>query len=315
MNQDSPILQARFLHPRYWLKWLLFGAMILLAALPYRLSMGIGRLMGRLLMRLSSDRRHIAQVNLQLCFPGWPAEKRQRVLRQHFESLGMALVETSWCWWARARRRNRLLKEVRGEEHLEAALSQGRGALLLAGHFTHLEMGSTLLAGHRPTAAVYRPHKDALFEAVMARARRGHGMAVRRDDIRGIVRALRGNLPLWYAPDQDYRGSHTEFVPFFGVEAATNAATGKLARMSGAPVLPFYQERLADGSGYRLVFMPALENFPGGDSGGDAQRVNEAIEMLVLKQPADYLWVHRRFKTTPSGKNPLYPRRRRRRRD
>jgi len=253
-------------------------------------------------------RRHIAQVNLALCFPHWSDDQRQRVLEQHFESLGMAAVETALCWWAPERKLRALIREIEGEHHLEQALERGRGALLLSAHFTHLEIGSTLLALHRPIGAVYRPHQDPIFGHAMRRSRERHGAAIPREDTRAMLRLLRRNQPLWYAPDQNYNGPHRVFAPFFGVPAATNAATSGLAKISRAPVIPFYQERLPEGAGYRLVFLPALNDFPSDDVLADATRINRALEELVQRQVADYLWVHRRFKTRPEGAADVYSR-------
>lgn len=306
--------RREFLRPRYWSRWLLFGVMALIARLPYRPAMALGRLLGRIGFRVGGFRRRTATTNLELCFPELDPDTREQWLRAHYESLGMAAIETALLWMGDRNRIKRLLGEVQGMGHLRSALQQGRGAILLAGHFTHLEMGGALLAGMLPLAAVYRPHKDPLFEAVMARSRHRYGRALRRDDARGMFRALRDGLPMWYAPDQNYKGAHGTFAPFFGIPAATNAAAGRIARISRAPVLPFTQQRLPDGGGYRLIIGAPLENFPLGDPHTDAARVNLEIEKLVRQQPQDYLWVHRRFKSRPPGEPRIYPRTPRRRR-
>ncbi len=117
-----------------------------------------------------------------------------------------------------------------------------------------------------------------------------------------LITALRANEPVWYAPDQAYRKKGAEMVPFFGIPAATNTATSRLARMTGAAVLPFFQERLPSGE-YRMVIYPMLENFPSDDAVADAKRFNALIEAQVRRVPEQYLWIHRRFK----GLSPDYP--------
>ena len=163
MSENPKLFRWRFLEPRFWSRWLLFAGMAMVARLPYSLAMQLGRALGGLGLRLAGERRQIAEINLELCFPELSEAKRGELLRQHFESLGMAAAETSLCWWGSPRKLRGLLREIEGEEHLKAVLEQGKGALLLSPHFTHLEIGISLLAADRPTAAVYKPHKNPLF--------------------------------------------------------------------------------------------------------------------------------------------------------
>ena len=121
-----------------------------------------------------------------------------------------------------------------------------------------------------------------------------------------MLRRLRANRAVWYAPDQDLGLRHGVFAPFFGRPAATLTATARLARASGAPVLPFRVERRDAGRAWRVVIEPALADFPGGDEVGDAARINEVIERWAREAPEQYLWVHRRFKTRPPGEPDLY---------
>lgn len=308
----APFPVTRFLAPRYWLTWAGLGITWALAQLPYRWLMRLGRGLGRVMGALPGERRHVAEVNLSLCFPELTVAQRHEVLRRHFESLGMALMETALCWWASPARLHGLLREVRGLEHLEKILSQdhggGRGAIVLIGHFTTMEMIGTLLHTQVAVHVTYRQHKNALFEEVMLRARQSHEDAalIEHGNIRAMLRALKNNNALWYAPDQNYAGKHSTFAPFFGIAAATMTATADMARISGAPVIPLFPERLPDGSGYRITLQPALEGFPTGNAEQDAARLNALFESQVRRIPEQYLWVHRRFKTRPAGEEPVY---------
>lgn len=281
--------------------------MWLLAQAPFRLQTAIGSGLGWCMWIVARRRRHIAAINLKLCFPERDAASRQRLLKAHFRSLGMGAVETAMSWWTPARRLRGLVS-IQGLEHLHAALQQGKGVILLSGHFTSLEIGGRLLSLHAPFHVLYRVHKNPLFEAVMRRAREAHyDKAIPREDMRAMLRSLRDNMPVWYAPDQDYGRSKSVFAPFFGTPAATITATSRLAKSSGAAVVPFFQRRREDGSGYVLCIYPALNNFPSADVQADARRINELIEEQVLAMPEQYLWVHRRFKTRPEGDATLYP--------
>lgn len=276
------------------------GFMRLLAALPFALGMRIGAFLGWLFYFVALERRTIAETNLAYCFPELDANERDRLNRQHFAGVGMAVVETAHGWWSPAEKLQSLIAEVEGEVHLERALAGGRGAILLAAHFTHLEMGAVLLAVRRPLAAVYRPHDDPDFQEHMGGGRSSRGRAVRSDDTRAIVRALRDGYPLWYAPDQNHKGDFRVFAPFFGILAASNSASGRLAAISKAPMLPFWQERLP-GYRYRLCFGPPLEAFPRREAEADTARINREFETMVRRQPGAYLWLHARFKSRPEG--------------
>lgn len=265
----------------------------------------LGRYLGAMLHRVLRHRRAIAETNIRLCFPELSERERAKLVRRHFEASGMALFETASGWWAPEERLTSLL-ELDGLEHLEAALAQGRGAILLSGHFTTLELAARLLATRIDFCVMYRPTKNPLVSAVMHRSRSDRVVrAFRRDELRGIVRALRDGYPVWYAPDQDLGRKHSVFAPFFGIPAATVTATAKLARLSGAPVVPYFPMRTPEGR-YRLVIRPALEAFPSGDDAADAARINALIEEQVRACPEQYWWVHRRFKTALPGETPPY---------
>ena len=281
--------------------------MRLIAQLPYRLQMGIGRRLGRAMALFGKKRRRIAEINLGLCFPELEEAERKVLLMDHFRSLGMGMVETAMSWWTPDGKLADLAR-IEGLEHLERALARGKGVILLSGHFTSLEIGGRLLALFTPFHVLYRPHKNPLFEDVMKQAReRNFDKAIRREDMRAMLRSLQQNMPVWYAADQDYGRQQSLFVPFFGIPAATITATSRLARRSGAAVVPFFQRRLEDGSGYLLRIQPALEDFPGTSLNADALRINRIMEEQIREMPEQYLWVHRRFKTRPEGEPSFYP--------
>lgn len=305
MSSHSSSSAARFA-PRHLITWLALGLGWLVAQMPYRIQMTVGRVIGVLGFYLARSRRHIAAVNLRACYPQLDARQRASLLRAHFRSLGLGVVEVAMSWWTPATRLRHLVR-IEGLEHLQLALEQGRGVILLSAHFTTLEIGGRLLALYTPFHVLYREHKNPVFEAVMRRARETHfEKAIPRGDMRGFLRSLRANMPVWYAPDQNYGREHSIFVEFFGVESSTITATHKLAKISGAPVVPFFPERLPRNAGYRLRILPPLEGFPGGDVVTDTQRINDIIEAEVRRIPEQYLWVHRRFKTRPEGQADIY---------
>lgn len=278
----------------------------MIVALPYPAQMRIGALLGGATRFLLPRRRRVAQTNLALCFPALEATERATLLRAHFRSLGRGVIETALAWWGDTRALERRCPVV-GEQHLRAALAHGKGVILLSAHFTTLEIGGRLLAARVPFHVVYRPYADPLLEALTCRARtRRFGKAIPKHDTRALLASLKSNVPVWYAPDQHAGGPASTFAPFFGIPAATLTTTSRLARISGAPVVPFFALRLTGGAGYLLMLCPALTDFPGGDDAADSARLNRLLEDVVREMPDQYLWVHRRFKTAPDGAAPPY---------
>ena len=297
------------LHPGTWGQYVTLGLTWLVARLPWRLATGGGAWLGRLGYHLAPTRRAVARRNLELCFPDMDAARREALVRENFAFTGRGLVEVALGWYG-GRQIDRIPVEIRGLEHLETAHADGRPVIFLSGHFTPVELAARLLGRRVRVAAIYKPiRKKPLLDAAMLRARRRNVEgAYARDDVRGIVRSLRKGTPVWYAGDQDYGRRHSVFAPFFGVPAATVTALSRLARMSGARVVPLFFNARRDRPGYEIVFEPALEDFPSGDDVADATRMNQVVEKAVRRHPEQYLWIHRRFKRQPDPDTWLYQR-------
>jgi KDO2-lipid IV(A) lauroyltransferase len=305
---DRPRFNPSFLHPRFWGLWLGLGLLWLLVQLPYKALLGLGRALGALMYRVAGERRRVAMRNLELCFPELSHDERQRLLKENFASTGIAFFEMAMSWWWPQARLARLA-HIEGIEHLQAAQQQGQGAILMAVHFTTLEIGAALLGQRHTIDGMYREHGNPLFDFIQRSGRERHNLdslAVEREDVRGMLKLLRKGRAIWYAPDQDYGAKQSVFVPLFGIPAATVTATTKFARLGKAQVIPFTQRRLEDGSGYRLVVHPPLADFPGESEEADCLRINQWVESVLRECPEQYLWAHRRFKTRPPGEPKLY---------
>lgn len=274
----------------------------------------LGGLFGYALFATARWRRRVARTNVALCFPDLTAPQQAALVRNCFKYAGMSLQETALCWWGTPRQLKPLCR-IEGLEHLHAALARGRGVILLSAHMTCLEIAGRLLALQQPFHVMYKRHRNKLFEAVMRGAReRQFERAVSHHDVRGMLQSLKENKAIWYAPDQDFGRKHSVFAPFMGMNAATLTAPARLAKISGAAVVPFFPQRLDNGRGYRLVIHPAIDQFPSNDEVRDAARINTLIGQHVRRVPEQYLWMHRRFKTRPHGEPSPYPKRKRRRR-
>lgn len=303
---SAPPFQTAFLHPRYWPTWLGIGLLRLLCLLPLPWLIRMGETLGRFAGRRMKSRRHVVSVNLTLCFPELSEAEREQRADEHFAALGAGLFEAGLAWFASDQRLARYGK-VEGLEHLDAVLNQGRGALLLTGHFTTLELGARYLCiAGRPFHAMYRPINNPVIDYFMHRwrERRATLPALPKDDLKKLVRALRQGHCIWYAPDQTLELRNAAKVPFFGVAVLTITATSRLAQMGRCAVVPYFPRR--ENGRYVVTFYPALENFPSGDDTADAAQINQVIEQGVRLAPAQYFWVHRRFKPFRAGDPDVY---------
>jgi KDO2-lipid IV(A) lauroyltransferase len=304
---DSPTTATRpsLLQPRHWPTFAWLGIAMLAARLPWTLQRALGRGLGWLALHLAGSRRRAAEVNLRLCFPEQDDAWRQRLLRDSFDALGVGVFEFARAWWGSIDR-IRPQVEIEGLEHLHALQAEGRG-VLLSGHFMTLEMCGRLLCDHVPLAGMYRRYRNPVMEWAVKSGRLRYACAMyANEDIRATVRHLKKGGFLWYAPDQDMRGKDSVFVPFFGMPASTITATHQFARMTGCAVVPYFHRRV--GSHYVLKIAPPLPDFPTDDAVADTAKVNAAIENMVREAPAQYLWIHRRFKRQPEGLSNFYAR-------
>lgn len=289
-------------HPRLWGTWLLVAVIWLLGQLPWNLLLGLGRQIGKLAWHVGGSRRRVAETNIALCFPQLSPAEQRALVHEAMVSTGEALTETAGVTFNSRIDLGKRLTIV-GLDKLQAAQAQGKGVLLLGMHFNSIDVGSRLLGKVMPFSVVYRPNGNPVIDWLIKRARKEVEHYIERDDLRGLVRHLKAGRAVWYAPDQDYGLKHAVFAPFFGVPAATITATSRIAKMSGALVLPLAHYRLPGGR-YRIEFGDVLDGFPSGDDLADTTRINSIIEHYVMKAPAQYLWVHRRFKRQPDGHNP-----------
>jgi KDO2-lipid IV(A) lauroyltransferase len=285
---------------------LLIGLARALGRLPPGPARASVRALGPLLHAAMKRRRRIAERNIELCFPELDHARRRAIVRRHFRHLAEMLPEAAIAW-CRPGRLDARFGHVDGLEHLEAARATGRGVLVLTGHATSLELGGRLLCERIPLWGVYRPQGNRTLEDFQNRGRLRYAEGMfRRDQLRAMVDHLRAGRLLWYAPDQDFGPERSAFVPFFGLATATATGIVGLARAGRAVVVPMFPLREPDTGRVRVVIEPAFEDFPSGDDVADLARYNDFLERQVRRDPPQYYWVHRRFKTTPPGERDRY---------
>lgn len=280
------------------------GLLWLLHFLPLPWLRALGAGFGRLLFVLGRERRRVALTNLGLCFPELGAEDRRRLALQHFIAFGQSFLDRSLLWWASPARLRRLI-QLEGLEHLP---QDGSPVILLSPHFVGLDAGWTRLTLEMPMLSVYANQKNPVFDAALYAGRMRFNkpqLLSRLDGLRKAVKGLATGRPFYYLPDLDFGPRDAIFVPFFGTPAATITGVPRLAKLAHARVLPCITRMTPQG--YRVTLEAAWEDYPGSDVTADTRRMNAFIEARVRQCPAQYYWLHKRFKTRPPGEARFYP--------
>lgn len=285
---------------------LIFGSLWLAHFLPPALLAAVGEAVGAAAFWLIPERRRVTRINLGLCFPQMGEGEREQLARAHFRAFVRGIVERGVLWWGSRERVERMVR-IEGLENLKGLA--GKPVILLAPHFAGLDAGFARLACEVDMVSMYANQKDARFSALLLRGRTRFGnqrLVSRQEGIRATLTAMKEGRPFYYLPDQDYGPKDALFVPFFGIAAATVQGLSRLARVSGAAVLTCSTRMLPGAGGYVLHIGAPWDNFPTDDVAVDTRRMNEAIERLVLENPEQYNWMHKRFKTRPAGEARFY---------
>lgn len=287
----------RFWGPRYWPVWLLIAWLRLTSWLPWRLAIALHRLLGRAGLALMRRHRQVVRRNLELSFPELDSTSLSNLVRLNFENLGACVAELTFAWFGKVDR-SLAHFEIEGREHVEAALAKGNGVILYTGHFTPIEICAPVLKEIFPLFGfMFHPRRNALLSEIQRRGRKHSGhLCFPSDNVRAMLRALRQNAVVWYAPDQNFSSRSSIVLPFFGEPATVSTATCRLARASGAPIVPFFYRRLPDDSGYLMRFEPEVENIDNEDDTACTRGLLSILERFIRECPEQYVWTHRRLK-------------------
>jgi Kdo2-lipid IVA lauroyltransferase/acyltransferase len=281
--------------------------MWLLHWLPLPLLGRVGDAVGSLLFHVLKSRRHITLTNLRLCFPDLSETERLAIAKQHFQAYSRSVWERSILWWASEARLKRLIQV--DPPGVPLAQIQAGPMILLCPHFVCLDVAGVGVMLESGLCSIYVPQSNRVFDQALRRGRsrfRPVSLFSREDGIKPIIRAMRSGLPYFMLPDLDFGEKDAEYIPFFGVPAATLTAPARLAASTKARLIPVVAGFLPNYQGWKVTFYPAWENYPSGDVVADTRRMNAFIEQRVLEHPADYFWSHRRFKTRPAGMPDVY---------
>jgi Kdo2-lipid IVA lauroyltransferase/acyltransferase len=285
---------------------LLLAIMWLLHWLPLPVLGRIGEGIGSLLFSLVRSRRRITLTNLRLCLPHLPEQERMRIAKGHFQAYARSILERGVLWWASEARLRRLLVVEPGVPLADIAAGP---TILLCPHFVCLDVAGVAVMLESSLCSIYTRQQNEAFDQALRQGRsrfRPVKLFSRADGVKPILRAMREGLPYFMLPDMDFGAKDAEFVPFFGIPAATLTAPARIASATKAKVIPVVATFLPNYRGWRVRFYPAWENYPGDDMVEATRRMNAFIEERVLEAPSEYFWAHKRFKTRRPGEPGLY---------
>ncbi|MGE4594104.1 MAG: LpxL/LpxP family Kdo(2)-lipid IV(A) lauroyl/palmitoleoyl acyltransferase [Gammaproteobacteria bacterium] len=299
------MINTDFFQPKYLPTWILILLMKIGVFIPFRVQVFLGRNMGKLFYPLFSRFRKIAIINIQQCFPEKSKDQVAALVKKNFESIGVSFFETANAYYAADKKIQKMLT-IENEHHLTGAMKNKGGVIILCSHFMPLMLGSRALSLKHSIANIYRPQNNRLFDKIMVKGlTNGGGTMIKNTDTKAMVKAIKNALPIWYAPDQDLGARGSVFAPLFGIQAATITATSRLAKGNNTAVIPY--SFIRTDKGYLMSFSAPLQDYPSGDLVEDAHKTNQILEAQIRKNPEQYLWIHRRFKTRPEGEGEFYP--------
>ncbi len=273
----------------------------ILAYLPLWLLHLVGAAMGWATYLASP--RYAARMRENLFSSGICAPAEQaRILRQAVAEAGKSVTELLAVWLRPERRALRLLKSCHGWEHVEAAHARGKGLIFLTPHMGCFEITSLYYAARHPITVLYRPPRLRWLQPLMEAGRKRGDVTLAPTDIGGVralFRALRRGEAIGILPDQVPSQGEGVWAKFLGRPAYTMTLVARLARASGAATILAFAERRPHGAGYDLWLAPFSAELPE-DPAAAARLINQAVEEVIRRKPAQYLWSYNRFKV-PKG--------------
>jgi KDO2-lipid IV(A) lauroyltransferase len=288
-----------------WYIALLLGLLRLVGRLSLPALHRLGTCLGWLLLHTPNAVRRQAQATLSIVITLFEAETRQSLLRASMREAGKSVFEICRVWSGDPRRALSMVKEVRGVDLFDDALSSGRGLIIAAPHLGCWELLNFWLGSRTPLAIAYRPPRQSVIEPLLRRVRGGLAVdQVRADGPGGVRRLYRRLLDggvVGILPDQQPKLGEGEFAPFFGTPALTMVLLSRLAQRTGAVVLFGFAERLPSGAGYRLHFLPAPDDIADAQLTTAVAALNRGIENCVRLAPAQYQWHYKRYSIRPPG--------------
>jgi len=298
---------------REWLEYAaVWAALKTLGILPRPVARGLAAGVARALYATMPKLRKTAEFNLRLAFPDWGEAQRAAVIRGMVRNLGWMAAE-----FARLPRHTKKnieqLVVLDGHENFLEGQRRGKGVLYLTGHIGAWELSSYAHALYGfPLHYMARPLDNARVNALVNEFRclSGNRPVFKNDSARTVLKLLRESRTVGILADQNTMPEEGVFVDFFGKTACTTTGIARVALHTDAAVVPGYAVWDDGMQKYRLRFEPPVELIRTGDSERDVfantQKFAKVIEGIIRKYPEQWVWVHARWKTRPTGEPELY---------
>ena len=298
-NQD-PKFKFSLLHPKYVPTWIGMGFIYLCKFLPYKVLIYFGTLFGYLLYGVSPHRKQIAETNIKLCFPDKSQIEIHDLVKDHFKNIGIGIFEIAIAWWSSDKTIENLKRRSKNLDIFKE-LDKEKGVLILIKHSTHVELDIRLMAKEIELGGMYKPQSNEVMNYLMIRARNKYVVgAIHNHQAKQAIRWINNGQKFLYAADQDYGKKNSQFIPFFGIDAATVTFPEKLSRSGVKIVMANVSKNL---EGFDLEFHEIADYK---EEGSVLKEVNQFYEKYILKSPENFLWTHRRFKSRPQGQESIY---------
>ncbi|MGH8125691.1 MAG: lysophospholipid acyltransferase family protein [Rhodanobacteraceae bacterium] len=279
-----------------------------LGVLPLPALYLVGTALGRALWWRKHARERVhTEVNMRIVRPELDAAARDALVRECLVETGHAVSEMAAVWGRGADRALKLVHEVEGAEHFDAALQSGRGLIVAAPHLGCWELLNYWLCAHTPIAILYAPPRDAEWETLLVRARGKLAPEQVRSDgagVRSLYKRLAAGGVVGMLPDQQPKRGEGQFAPFFGLDANTMVLLPRIAQRTGAGVLFAFADRLPRGAGYRIRILPAPAGIADSDLRTACSALNRGVEQCVELALAQYQWTYKRWAERPDPDAP-----------
>ena len=298
-----------YLLPKNWIISIVLLKARLISLLPFNWILKLGHTLGMLLYCIPSKRSTVAMKNIELCFPELSAFEKKKLLKQHFSSLGIGFLEVAMVRWKPTKVLKKLIT-INGLDHLKNAINKDKGVILMSAHFTSLEVSALIgreeIVPDLPSmVGMYRLGSNAIINQFFREARlRSVESLVTKFEVKSLIQALKEKKIIWYASDQNFSGKNAIELDFFNQKAMTNSSITRFIEMTGCSVLPFFPTRLPNHQGYSLNIYPEIEYTTNQDPRGYLIKFYRVLEEHIKKNPEQYYWIHRRFKSNFENKNP-----------
>ena len=298
-----------YLLPTNWIISIVLLKVRLISLLPFNWILKLGHTLGMLLYCIPFKRSTVAMKNIELCFPELSAFEKKKLLKQHFSSLGIGFLEVAMVRWKPTKVLKKLIT-INGLDHLKNAINKDKGVILMSAHFTSLEVSALIgreeIVPDLPSmVGMYRLGSNAIINQFFREARlRSVESLVTKFEVKSLIQALKEKKIIWYASDQNFSGKNAIELDFFNQKAMTNSSITRFIEMTGCSVLPFFPTRLPNHQGYSLNIYPEIEYTANQDPKEYLIKFYRVLEEHIKKNPEQYYWIHRRFKSNFENKNP-----------